>query len=153
MYTRYTVECDRNLKLYVDLIEVLGLLINITVLKVKVKVRVSNFGGQLEHGWSLSLEFLEYYTVDDVIKCDRRESVEVDCVVEVLQGERLETLALSSLTLLTIGLCRFPMNLSCSSHWPTSPWVGMSLKVFNRLVQTSDTEECNRNLNMDDDLS
>ena len=44
-----TVECDRNLKLDGDLSEVLGLQTNVTVLKVKVKVRVWNFGGQLEH--------------------------------------------------------------------------------------------------------
>ena len=44
------VECDRDLKLDGDLSEVLGLQTNVTVLKVKVKVRVWNFGGQLEHG-------------------------------------------------------------------------------------------------------
>ena len=47
--TSDTVECDRELKLDGDLSEVLGLQTNITVLKVKVKVRVWNFGGQLEH--------------------------------------------------------------------------------------------------------
>ena len=47
--TSDTVECDRDLKLDGDLSEVLGLQTNVTVLKVKVKVRVWNFGGQLEH--------------------------------------------------------------------------------------------------------
>ena len=44
-----TVKCDRDLKLDGDLSEVLGLQTNVTLLKVKVKVRVWNFGGQLEH--------------------------------------------------------------------------------------------------------
>ena len=44
-----TVEYDRDLKLEGDLSEVLGLQTNVTVLKVKVKVRVLNFGCQLEH--------------------------------------------------------------------------------------------------------
>ena len=43
------VECDRDLKLDCDLSEVLGLQTNVTVLKVKVKVRVRNIGSQLEH--------------------------------------------------------------------------------------------------------
>ena len=47
--TSDTVEFDRELKLYGDLSTVLGLLTNVTVLKVKVKVRVWNFEGQLEH--------------------------------------------------------------------------------------------------------
>ena len=47
--TSDTVECDRDLKLDGDLSEVLGLQTNVTVLKVEVKVRVWNFGGQLEH--------------------------------------------------------------------------------------------------------
>ena len=47
--TSGTVECDRDLELDGDLSEVLGLQTNVTVLKVKVKVRVWNFGGQLEH--------------------------------------------------------------------------------------------------------
>ena len=47
--TSDTVECDRYLKLDGDLSEVLGLLTNVTVLRVKVKVRVWNLGGQLEH--------------------------------------------------------------------------------------------------------
>ena len=47
--TSDTVECDRDLKLDGDLSEVLGLQTNVTVLKVKVKVRIWNFGGQLEH--------------------------------------------------------------------------------------------------------
>ena len=46
--TTDTVECDRDLELDGDLSEVLGLQTNVTVLKVKVKVRVWNFGGQLE---------------------------------------------------------------------------------------------------------
>ena len=49
VHTSDTVECDRDLKLDGDLSEVLGLQTNDTLLKVKVKVRVWNFGGQLEH--------------------------------------------------------------------------------------------------------
>ena len=41
--TSGTVECDRVLELDGDLSEVLGLKTNVTVLKVKVKVRVCNF--------------------------------------------------------------------------------------------------------------
>ena len=44
-----TVECDRDLQLYGDHIEVLGLQTNVTVLKVKVKARVWNIGSQLKH--------------------------------------------------------------------------------------------------------
>ena len=47
--TSDTEDCDRDLKLHADLIEVLGLHTNVTVLKVEVKLRVWNFGGQLEH--------------------------------------------------------------------------------------------------------
>ena len=47
--TSGTVECDKDLELDGDLSEALGLQTNVTVLKVKVKVRVWNFGGQLEH--------------------------------------------------------------------------------------------------------
>ena len=47
--TTETMECDRDLKLDGDLSEVLGHQTNVTVLKVKVKVRVWNFGGQLGH--------------------------------------------------------------------------------------------------------
>ena len=47
--TSEEVDCDMDLKLDGDLSEVLGLQTNITVIKVKVKVRVWNFGGQLEH--------------------------------------------------------------------------------------------------------
>ena len=47
--TSDTLECDRDLMFDGDLSEVLGLQTNVTVLKVKVKVRVWNFGGQLEH--------------------------------------------------------------------------------------------------------
>ena len=75
-------------------------------------------------------------------------------MVEVMHGERFETLALSSMTLLTIGLSRFPLNLRCSFHLPTSSSVlHMSLKVFNRLVKISDTVDCDRNLKLDCDLS
>ena len=49
VHTSDTVDCDRDLKLDGDLSEVLGLQTNVTVLKVKVKDRVRNFGGQLEH--------------------------------------------------------------------------------------------------------
>ena len=48
--TSNTVECDWDMKLDDgDLIELIGLQTNVTVLKVKVKVRVWTFGGQLEH--------------------------------------------------------------------------------------------------------
>ena len=42
-------DCDMDLKLNGDLIEVLGLQTNVTVLKVKVKARVLNIGSPLEH--------------------------------------------------------------------------------------------------------
>ena len=47
--TIYTVESVAGMKLHGDLIEVLGLQTNVTLLKVEVKVRVWNFGDQLEH--------------------------------------------------------------------------------------------------------
>ena len=47
--TIYTVESVAGMKLHGDHIAVLGLQTNVTFLKVKVKVRVWNFGGQLEH--------------------------------------------------------------------------------------------------------
>ena len=47
--TIYTVESVAGMKLHGDHIEVLRLQTNVTFLKVKVKVRVWNFGGQLEH--------------------------------------------------------------------------------------------------------
>ena len=50
--TSDTVECDRDLKFDIDLIEVLGLQTNVAVLKVNVKVRVWNIGSQLEHRFS-----------------------------------------------------------------------------------------------------
>ena len=43
------VESVAGMKLHVDHIEVLGLQTNITFHKVKVKVRVWNFGSQLQH--------------------------------------------------------------------------------------------------------
>ena len=74
-------------------------------------------------------------------------------MVEVLHEERFETLALSSMTLLTLGLSSFPLKLSCSFHSPTSPSMPMSLRVFIRLVHTSDTVECDRDLKLDGDLN
>ena len=62
--TSDTVDCDMDLKLDGDLIEVLGLQTNFTVLKVKVKVRVWNIGSQLEHRCSYSLKYLVFCTVD-----------------------------------------------------------------------------------------
>ena len=47
--TIYTVESVAGMKLHGDHIEVLGLQTNVTFLKVKVKVRVWNFGGQFKH--------------------------------------------------------------------------------------------------------
>ena len=63
-------------------------------------------------------------------------------MVEVLHEERFETFALSSMNLLTIGMSRFPLNLSCSSHYPTSPSVLMSLDMFIRLAKTSEKVDC-----------
>ena len=45
----YTVESVAGMKLHGHHIEVLGLQTNVTFLKVKVKIRVWSFGGQLEH--------------------------------------------------------------------------------------------------------
>ena len=47
--TNYTVESVAGMKLHGDHIEVLGLQTNVTFLKVKVKVRVWNFGGKIKH--------------------------------------------------------------------------------------------------------
>ena len=48
--TRETVECDRDLKFDGDYFsEVYIPQTNVTLLKIKLKVRISNFGGQLEH--------------------------------------------------------------------------------------------------------
>ena len=47
--TSEEVDCDMDLKLDGDLIEVLGLQTNVTDLKDKVKARVLNIGSQLEH--------------------------------------------------------------------------------------------------------
>ena len=47
--TSCTVESDAGMKLHGDLIEVLGLQTNVTVLKVIVRVRVWNNEAQLEH--------------------------------------------------------------------------------------------------------
>ena len=109
--------------------------------KVKVKVRVWNFGGQLEHRWSSSLKFILFYTVDVSKEYDWREVVEIDCVVEVLHGERFETLALRSRSLMTIGFSWISLNFSCSSHSTALPSVRISLKVFVRLVFASYTVE------------
>ena len=68
--TSGTVECDRDLKLGGDLSKVLGLHTNVTVLKVKVKVRVWNFVGQLKHCCRLTLISTVICTVDVVIECD-----------------------------------------------------------------------------------
>ena len=54
---------------------------------------------------------------------------------------------------LTIGMSRFPLNLSCSSHSPIAPSVLMSLKLCIRLVQTSDTVDCDMDLKLDGDHS
>ena len=62
--TSEEVECDMDLKFEGDLIDVLALQINVTVLKVNVKVRVWNIGSQLEHRCSYSLKFLVFCTVD-----------------------------------------------------------------------------------------
>ena len=74
-------------------------------------------------------------------------------MVEVLHEERFETFSLSSMKRLTIGISRFPLNLTCSSHSSISPSVLMSLKLFTRLVQTSDTVDCDMDLVLDGDHS
>ena len=74
-------------------------------------------------------------------------------MVEVLHEERFETFALSSMKRLTIGMSRFPLNLSCCSHSPISLSVLMSLKLFIRLVQNSDTVVCDKDLKSDGDHS
>ena len=63
--TSEEVDCDMDLKLDGDLIDVLGLQTNnVTVLKVKVKARVWMIGSQLEHRCSYSLKFFVFCTVD-----------------------------------------------------------------------------------------
>ena len=57
------------------------------------------------------------------------------------------------MTLLSIGLSLFPLNLGCSSRCPTSPSVRITIKVVNRLMQYSDLVECDRYLKLDGDLS
>ena len=57
-------DCDMDLKLEGDLIEVLGLQTNVTVLKVKVKARVLNIVSQLEHRSSLSLKSIVFCTIE-----------------------------------------------------------------------------------------
>ena len=66
--TSEEVDCDMDLKLDGDLIDVLGLQTNVTVLKVNVKVRVWNIGSHLEHRCSSSLKFLVFCTVEVGIK-------------------------------------------------------------------------------------
>ena len=73
-------------------------------------------------------------------------------MVEVLHELRFETLALSSMKRLTIGISRFPLNLSCFSYSPISLLVLMSLKLFIRLVQTSDTVDCDMDLKYENNL-
>ena len=73
-------------------------------------------------------------------------------MVEVLHEERFEYLALSSMTLLAIGLCRSPLNLSCSSPSTISSSVRKSLKVFIRNVHHCGTVKCDRDLKLDGDL-
>ena len=64
MKTSEEVNCDLDLMMYGDLIDVLGLQTNVTVLKVNVKIRVWIIGSQLEHRCSKSLKFLVFCTVD-----------------------------------------------------------------------------------------
>ena len=66
--TSEEVDCDMDLKLDGDIIEVLGLQTNVTVFKVKVNARVLNIGSQLIYRSSLSLKSLVFYTVDVVIE-------------------------------------------------------------------------------------
>ena len=69
-------------------------------------------------------------------------------MVRVLHEERFETFALSSMKRLTIGMSRFPLNLSCSSYSPISLLVLVSLKLFKRLVLTSYTVDCDMDLQL-----
>ena len=64
MQTSEEVDCDVDLKLDSDLIDVLGLQTNVTVLKVYMKVRDWKIGSQLEHCCSYSHLFLVFCTVD-----------------------------------------------------------------------------------------
>ena len=68
--TSCTVESVAVMKLHGDHIEVLGFQTNVTYLKFKVKVRVWNFRGKLEHRWSSSLKFIVFFTVEVGIECD-----------------------------------------------------------------------------------
>ena len=133
------MESVAGMNMHGDHIEVLGLQTNVTFLKVKVKVRVWNFGGQLVHRLSSSLELIVFYTVDVGKECDWRYGVEIDCIVEVLHGERIETLDFSSRSLMTIGFSWISLNFSCSSHSTALRSVRISLRMFGRLVLTSYT--------------
>ena len=135
------MESVAGMNMHGDHIKLLGLQTNATFLKVKVKVRVWYFEWLLEHRWGSSLKFIVFYTVDVGIECDWREGVEIDCVVEVLHGERFETFAFSSRSLMTIGFSWISLNFSCSSHSTALPCVRKSLRMFVRLVLTIWTVE------------
>ena len=89
--TSEEVDCDMDLKMDGDLIEVLGLQTNVTVFKVKVNARVLIIGSQFELRSSLSLKSLVFCTVEVVIEFIWREGDKIECVVEVMHEERLET--------------------------------------------------------------
>ena len=107
-------------------------------LKVKVKARVWNFVSQLKHRCSFSLEFIVFCTVDVGIEFKRREGIEIDCVVEVLHELRFETLALSSMNRLTIGLSRFPLNFEMFFSLTDFSFSSalMSFRVYIRILHT-----------------
>ena len=140
------------MKLHGDFIEEHCFQTNVTVLKVEVKVRVWNFGGQLEHRWSSSLISIVFCIVGICLDYDLREDVEIDCVVEVMHGERYETLALSSRSSLTIGFSWISLNFSCSSHSTASPSVIISLRLFVWLVLTRCTVESDAGMKLNRDL-
>ena len=73
-------------------------------------------------------------------------------MIEVLHRERFEILILSSMRSLTIGLSRFPLNLSLSSQSQTSPSERMSQIVFIKILDISDTVEIDRYSIFDCDL-
>ena len=55
-------------------------------------------------------------------------------MVEVLHGEKIETVALRSRSLMTIGLSFISLNFSCSSYSTALTSVRKSLSVFVILV-------------------
>ena len=78
--------------------------------------------------------------------------MKIDCVVEVLHGERFETLALRSRSLMLIGFSLISVNFSCSFHSTALPSVQISFRLFVRLVFTSCTVESVAGMKLHGDL-